>query len=471
MVRQIHYLASALLMCGAGLNIAGCGKVSLTPDAAVTDAAVDGSASCAEPPCYAVVASKPLDNRDLDLLFVIDNSGSMYEEQVSLAANFSRFLSALENLEGGLPSLHVGVVSTDLGAEPYNLPNCEGNGDNGVLQSTPQGQCTGPNGAFIQDTLNPDGTRTRNYDGTLSDTFACIARLGTSGCGFEQQLESMRRALDGRNAGFLRPDANLGVVFVTDEDDCSVFDTAMYDPSQTTLDSPLGPLSSFRCFEFGVECANDPDPREAGPRQDCQPRSSSPYMHGAQEYIDFLRGLKPSPEQVMVAGIIGDPVPVAVGNDPQTGNPMLLPSCTSGAGQAAPGVRLRAFLDGFPNRYAFGSICNENLSDILTSLGSMFTRWLHSACLVGAIKDTDPGAPGLQYECKVTQVAPGAAEAEIPVCDNPAAPSSSSSLPCYLIGLDSQQCGATDSRLAVTLYRGTAPIPAGARADVSCVIE
>jgi hypothetical protein len=232
MVRQIHYLASALLVCGAGLIIAGCGTVSLTPDAAV-----DGS--CADPPCYALMATKPLGHGELDLLFVIDNSGTMREEQLWLAQNSSRFLSVFESLEGGVPSLHVGVVSTDLGAEPYNVPNCAGNGDNGVLQSAPQGDCAGPEGAFIQDIINPDGTRTRNYTGTLSETFACISQLGVNGCGFEQQLESMRRALDGRNEGFLRPDASLGVIFLTDEDDCSAFDTAMYDP----LDPALGPLS------------------------------------------------------------------------------------------------------------------------------------------------------------------------------------------------------------------------------------
>jgi hypothetical protein len=378
-------------------------------------------------------------------------------------------VSALELLDGGLPSLHIGVVSTDLGAGNYNIWGCMGS-DDGMLQSQPRGACSGPNGTFIQDILNPDGTRTRNYDGELAETFSCIAMLGIDGCGFEQQLESMRLALDGRNAGFVRPDASLGVVFLTDEDDCSASDTRMYDPSQSTLDSPLGPLSSFRCFEFGVECASDPDPREAGPRQDCQPRSDSPYMHGAQEYIDFLRGLKPSPEQVMVAGIIGNPAPVVVGTDPN-GNPMLLPSCTSGSGEAAPGVGLCAFFDGFPNHHLYSSICDEDFSGILASLGTMFTRWLSTTCLVGAIKDTDPAAPGLQYDCRVTQVAQGVPDTEIPVCDNPAAPQSSSNLPCYVIGLDSQQCGATDSRLAVTLYRGDAPIPTGARADVSCMIE
>src|SRR5262249_27784520 len=53
--------------------------------------------------------------RDIDILFVIDDSGSMEEEQDSLRANFSRFMSVLETLEGGMPDVHIGVATSDLG--------------------------------------------------------------------------------------------------------------------------------------------------------------------------------------------------------------------------------------------------------------------------------------------------------------------------------------------------------------------
>src|SRR5688572_14339963 len=72
-------------------------------------------------------------NRDLDLLFVIDNSRSMTPEQDSLAVNFYRLIEALETLEGGLPNLHIGVVSTDMGAGE----SCSSN-DAGRLQATPR---------------------------------------------------------------------------------------------------------------------------------------------------------------------------------------------------------------------------------------------------------------------------------------------------------------------------------------------
>ena len=91
-------------------------------------------------------------NRDVDILFVIDNSGSMAEEQASLAQNFNRFINVLENIEGGLPNVHIGVISTDVGAGPFGIQGCTGNGDNGSLQSAPQvGGCSPPSGAYIQD--------------------------------------------------------------------------------------------------------------------------------------------------------------------------------------------------------------------------------------------------------------------------------------------------------------------------------
>ncbi|HTM20498.1 MAG TPA: hypothetical protein VL172_08325, partial [Kofleriaceae bacterium] len=128
-------------------------------------------------------------NRDLDLLFVIDNSRSMTPEQDSLAVNFYRLIDALESLPTGLPNLHIGVISTDMGAGE----SCNTN-DGGRLQVTPRVAGCAPPGPepYIVDIGG-----VRNYSGTLADTFSCIARLGPNGCGFEQTLSSLRAALDG----------------------------------------------------------------------------------------------------------------------------------------------------------------------------------------------------------------------------------------------------------------------------------
>jgi hypothetical protein len=268
-------------------------------------------------------------NRDLDLLFVVDNSGSMGEEQASLVQNFPAFINVLSNIEGGLPNVHLGVVSSDMGAGPYNITDCSGNGDNGQLQVTARvNGCTPPNGAYISDVSVTPGTgncgtgndRQCNYTGALADTFSCIAELGTNGCGFEQHMESMRHALNGSNAfnnGFLRDNAYLGVVFIQDEDDCSTQDTGMFDTSQNSLGDTLGPLASFRCTEFGVDCeTGNADPRALGPRTNCAPRQPSPYMYDVDEYVSFLKSLKSDDSLIVVSGIAGPPDPFGVRGDP-----------------------------------------------------------------------------------------------------------------------------------------------------------
>jgi len=416
----------------------------------------------------------PVDsNRDVDMLFVIDNSGSMAEEQASLAANFGRFINVLETIEGGLPSVHIGVISTDVGAGPYNISGCSGNGDNGVLQSAPRGACDPPNNSFIIDIDDEMGGRTTNYTGSLADTFSCIARLGVDGCGFEQPLEAMRRALDGSNpsnAAFLRPDAYLAVIFITDEDDCSTADTTMFDTAQNSISDPLGPLSSFRCFEFGVRCEPD-EPRTPGPRQDCEPRDDSQYMYDVRDYVTFLKSLKEDPRLVFVAGIIGNRTPVTVGVGDQD-NPELEPSCVTSAGEAAPAVRLAFFLDQFPQRATTTTICNEDLSDALVLIAKELTVVFGNPCLVGNL-DTDPDTAGVQYDCQVSQVRFQGEDREeetvLQECssDTPQA----AELPCWRLVVDAHDCSDTETQLSLVVERSGATVPIGTDVVVRCVVE
>ena len=411
-------------------------------------------------------------NRDIDILFVIDNSGSMAEEQASLANNFNRFISVLENIEGGLPNIHLGVVSTDVGAGPFNISGCSGNGDNGQLQSAPNGSCTPPSGAFISDIDDGAGGRIRNYTDTLADTFSCIGRLGIDGCGFEQPFESLKRALNGSNptnAEFLRPNAFLAVILITDEDDCSTSDTGMFDTAQNSVSDPLGPLSSFRCFEFGVKC--DPDtPRTPGPRQDCEPRNDSAYMYGVDEYVSFLKGLKDDSNMVIVGGIIGNPTPVTVGVD-EDNNPELDPSCVSASGDADPGVRLSFFLEAFPQRSTVTTICNEDLSDALIIIAQLLAKVIGNPCIEGDI-DTDPDEAGVQYECQVSDVRyPGEDRQEetiVPECTStdPAAP-----LPCWHFVTDTAACPDTATNLTLIVERGSGSVPTGTHVVARCVIQ
>src|SRR5258706_14754108 len=67
-------------------------------------------------------------NRDLDILFVVDSSPSMADKQHSLAQNFPRMIDVLAQLDGGLPNLHLGVVTSDMGTNGGPAIGQVGNG-------------------------------------------------------------------------------------------------------------------------------------------------------------------------------------------------------------------------------------------------------------------------------------------------------------------------------------------------------
>jgi hypothetical protein len=346
--------------------LAGCDDSHEGPGAPADAALADASVSLADgAPDAAVCQDDPSPTRKLDLLFVIDNSGSMGEEQSSLTANFPLLLDRLQNLPGGLPDLHVGVISSNMGVGGNLITSCAGVGDDGRLQHVARIKgCTPPDAAFIADEIAADGTtRMPNYQGTMADTFTCIAKLGTGGCGFEQHLASLDRALDPTNlanSGFLRPDAYLAVIILADEDDCSARDAAIYSQDET---SPvLGPLRSFRCTEFGVTCnEGSPSHTTIGSYTGCRPRTDSPYLFDPKHYVDALKHLKCDPNKIIVAGIIGNATPVNVHRD-EAGRFTLDPACQSTAnGTADPGVRLDWFVKQFPAS-TVTSICNDDLA-------------------------------------------------------------------------------------------------------------
>ncbi len=296
-------------------------------------------------------------NRDVDLLFVVDNTDSITDEQHALVMAFPRLVSRLASA-GPLPNLHIGLVSTDLGVGPFSVPGCTMDGDRGVLMNRPMvAGCRPPQGRFIKDVESPTG-RVRNYVGGLEETFGCIARIGIDGCDREQSLEAMRRALDGslaENGEFLRPNALLVVIIMGEDDDCSARGPALFDPADETL----GPATRYRCFEYGVVCKpSGQDRRSIGPRTDCRSDEQSRYLHSVGSYVDFLVRLKGSRSRVVVGAIVGTGK-VEVGEF-TTGEPVVLASCASMShGLAAPGIRLSEFARSFGFNGFVDSICQD----------------------------------------------------------------------------------------------------------------
>jgi hypothetical protein len=463
----------------AALSLLACHPTDPTPDAAPPN--IDSAAPATEHKDIPITAS-----RDLDLLFVIDDSPSMADKQANLRANFPNLVARLENVPGGLPNLHLGVVSTDLGtkgaADAAPGPQI-GNGQGACIGEGKAGNLlvngAPVQGAFLTDVQAADGSRARNYTGTLADVFATIVgNAGTAGCGFEQPLEAVHRALDNNaaNAGFLRPSALLAVVILTDEDDCSFAHSSLLGPDTTSL----GALQSFRCTRFGITCdgggATTDAMNEVGAKTSCHSNETSPFVTQVQGYVDFLHGLKANPADVVVAAIAGDPAPVAVelrappGGG--TGLPALAHSCayTDGNGGlevADPAVRIQQFLAGFPDRSSLTTVCQQDQSSSLQQIADLITTNLGSACFANPLADIDPATPGPQYSCTVADVTaegtPSEQRTPVAACD-----ASTSNRPCWRVVTDTANCQAGDHLALEVVRDGAAPPDLHVVAD--CVI-
>jgi hypothetical protein len=140
-----------------------------------------------------------------DLLFVVDRSAAMAGVDLGprLASAMRYYLA--DNIYPY--DLHVGVIASDPAGE---------------------GRFVAP---FIIYAPQPGGWVETNIDGDLADAVAAVASLGDSGDAHVEPLAMMARAVDPSNtanAGFLRENALLTVVFIANEDDASPDPVASY---------------------------------------------------------------------------------------------------------------------------------------------------------------------------------------------------------------------------------------------------
>jgi hypothetical protein len=262
--------------------------------------------------------------REVDVLFMVDNSPSMDPKQAALAANFPKMIQVLQQIPDGtggasLPDVHIGVISSDMGAgSEETAQGCKrvlgdrgllwGNDPNNPMASVApnadptQGGHPQTNGCglhsgarWISDVADPSGSevRIKNYDRNIEDVFSCLATaVGTSGCGFEHQLQSVRVALNAdypnnpldppnqinpENIGFVRPNAYLAIVLITDEDDCSADpDDTINDKMFLQTQSTVTETASLRCAARGHVCNGQPIPGYEDPSIGYQPPNPLP---------------------------------------------------------------------------------------------------------------------------------------------------------------------------------------------------
>jgi hypothetical protein len=345
-------LSSSLALVASAL-FAGC-YVNVVPlasgdDAGVTDApvTVDGNTGDAPSPDAPVVdgGPSPAGAGSVDLLVVIDNSNSMAHGQEYLNNYFSNVVSSLFS-RYGVRDVHLGVVSTDLGTPGTAIPSCANSdgGDHGVLNPRLRGLATRTRPlvdvsgyAFCTpDVTDAPFMTLRNTDDAMFVFHAprCQTQLGLGGCGLEQQLEAVYRALitqsqsGGRNVGFLRPDATLAVLVLTDEEDGSVRDCRYHDGVGACADAadvyePAATrwASADLNLRFYLGAAG-------GPQDPTWPLER--YVDPARPTRGLL-GLKPGhPERIVFGAITGVPLALPQRADGRTDWDALLGTASSG---------------------------------------------------------------------------------------------------------------------------------------------
>jgi len=415
----VRILVPALAI--ATLALAGCGAKTgaALPDASVRDAGagMDGGMDATVRPLDAFVLPSDAASADaprpdaecdagpvvldaggtplvVDMLFVIDNSLSMQEEQRALAAQFPALVRILAtgdlDADGRadfepVSDLQVGVVTTELWIGPYDL-GCDldpRDGADGVLRTAGNWRdrsCADAYPRFLGYRPGEDDPE------ALARDFACVSGVGTLGCGIEQPLEAALKALapadspieflygtghgDELNEGFAREGSILAIVLVTDENDCSFADPELFDPDSVRYPSPTGGSNgiALRCFAY--------------------PEALQPVSR----YVDAFRALRPEPDSLVFAAVTGVPQDLVTDpdhldydgilDDPRMREAIdrahperLLPACdVEGVGFALPSRRIVEVARELERISVVQSICEEDFSGALTGITGRLAR-------------------------------------------------------------------------------------------------
>jgi hypothetical protein len=368
----------------------------------------------------------------VDILLVMDNSGSMGEEQVRLGPTYATLAGALEELG---TDYRIGVTTTDNGN-----PWCQSTGpEGGRLVAT---SCRARTGDFIfagattldvtefactdncpseweQIELMPTaiadaegyvarpwlerrGGQTNLPAGlTMAQALRCIAPQGIGGCGFEEHLEAMRKALvrsrtEGEASfGFARAATPLVVIFLTDEEDCSVnkdYETIfLAEGSRLFWSDPSLPApTSAVCWNAGIQCTGSPDGYDECHSVDLDTSgndvpeglaTSLAVMRPVSRYVDFLAELEQERQAlnsfagVYVAVIAGTRADGSVSYS-GVGDATFLrdfgidPGCESVSGRAVPPVRLREVAEAFTAGGARNlfSVCDDDYNPAIVEI-------------------------------------------------------------------------------------------------------
>jgi hypothetical protein len=403
-------------------------------------------------------------SRKLDLLFMVDNSPSMGPKQDKMAEQFPGLIKALEDpVDHTLPDLRVAIIDSDLGSGVSGKCTKSGRyGDKGQFQMRDAVSCGASADARW---LEFEKGKAVNFDEQkgMPEVFKCLAtKVGVEGCGYEHQLGAINWAFnltDNKSQlDFLRAEAYLGVVILTDEDDCSAtLSATMFNPDDT------GNSTSLRCATRGHTCEGVTltEPTKAPvsvPYESCHARTDATCEDGKdgpeatcnpllniKSLAANLKALKgdEGEKKILVAGIYGTPrkddksatryvVDMATPQGSLVPVYDYWPICydlafmPSGSGYdttaaehgATGGLRISAFLNEFDADHRLSySICESTFGPAMEGIGKQLRIIMKDLCVPFKVVDTSKD-PGIQADCRVAYVRPAVDDKGNPVFDD-----------------------------------------------------
>jgi hypothetical protein len=164
-----------------------------------TGGSTGGVVDCSAPNASSLCAIETFNQsanatKKLDIVWIIDNSGSMADEQDALGSNFSAFIDEFITKD---VDFKMAITTTD------------------VSSSYKKGRMV--NGSDLK--LTSAMAKRNEYQ--FKDDFMNLVRVGTNGSGNEKGLEASEGFMQKYASSFLRQDAYLAVVLLSDEEDQS----------------------------------------------------------------------------------------------------------------------------------------------------------------------------------------------------------------------------------------------------------
>lgn len=160
---------------------------------------------------------KEINTKQVDILWVIDDSGSMRDEQAALGTNFDAFINKF--IDKGV-DFKMAITTTDVSSDSKR-------------------------GAMVTNSDRLTSAFAQSNEQGFLDSFKSLVQVGIRGSGYEKGIEASYWFMEKHGANFLREDAYLAVVYLSDEEDQSSNTVKYYMDHLKSLKSDAGLVKAY----------------------------------------------------------------------------------------------------------------------------------------------------------------------------------------------------------------------------------